>query len=160
MSTVADYFCPYTKPFQEAIQDFLQIDEQDWPTLKKAAVIGLSILGGIVSLFILGLGALPAFRWGVSLFKEIKSLSLEIPLDLNENVVENSQELQVTKNEKEEKLADKREAIRLKREEFAKRRKEILQRQSASQEKIARLKSSLEERKNSPSSSPKKSLQK
>lgn len=57
---------PFSDQFQTAIDDFKKQD-----LIVQVQVIGLSILAAVATFFVLGLGAIPVFRWAVQMLKPI-----------------------------------------------------------------------------------------
>lgn len=60
----ANHFNPFSDEFRVAVEDFRKQD-----IITKVQIIGLTVLAGIASFFVLGLGAIPAFRWAVIMLK-------------------------------------------------------------------------------------------
>ena len=62
--TMHQSLCPFSSGFQSAIDKF-----HEFTLDKKIAVIALTLIAGIASFFLIGILAIPVFKWSVSLFE-------------------------------------------------------------------------------------------
>lgn len=67
ISSLQQHFCPFSHDLKKAYQNYREL-----PLCAKIQVIAFSAFAAISSIFLLGILAVPAFRWSVQTFSPIK----------------------------------------------------------------------------------------